>query len=295
MLYLADDIPKWSDDYKVITREQLKIPGVHMIGCANFQSVGGVLETHFHRNLEFVIIVKGKQKYVVGGKRYDLYGNEIFVTYPYEEHGNGEVIQDICEFIWFQIDLSSSENFLGLTPPRSEYLYQQMLHYNQRTKKADMKDISLLHKAFYLLGSKELSKQTLGYSYFLKFIVKNICTQDIEQKREIYSEDIQEALTFIHENLLNNLNIDMIAEECGLSTSRFKAKFKEELGITPHAYINALKIDSAKIYLKDMDKSITEIAYLLNFSSSNHFAAIFKKYTGYTPSDFRKKRVKSIF
>lgn len=295
MLHLTDDVPIWSDSYKVITREQLNIPGLHMMGYANFQSASEILDTHFHTNLEFVIIINGKQKYVVGGKCYELYGNEIFATYPYEQHGNGEVSQDICEFIWFQIDLSSSQNFLGLTPPRSEYLFRQMLNYDQRTKKANMKDIPLLQKAFYLLSSQELSRQTLGYSHFLEFIVKDICTPDIELKRDIYSEDIQNAITYIHENLLNNLNIDMIAGQCGLSTSRFKAKFKEQLGITPHAYINWLKIDSAKIYLKDMNRSVTEIAYLLNFSSSNHFASVFKKYTGYTPSDFRRKRFASIY
>lgn len=295
MLHLTDDVPIWSDSYKVITREQLNIPGLHMMGYANFQSASEVLDTHFHTNLEFVIIINGKQRYVVGGKCFELYGNEIFTTYPYEQHGNGEVSQDICEFIWFQIDLSSSQNFLGLTPPRSEYLFRQMLNYSWRTKKVNMKDIPLLQKAFYSLSSKELSQQTLGYSHFLEFLVKNICTPDIELKRDIYSEDIQNAITYIHENLLNNLNIDMIAEQCGLSTSRFMAKFKEQLGITPHAYINSLKIDSAKIYLKDMNRSVTDVAYLLNFSSSNHFASVFKRYTGYTPSEFRHKRFASIY
>ena len=294
MLYLTDDVPIWKDEFKLLTREQLNIPALHMMGYAHFQTVHAVLDTHFHTNMEFVVVMNGKQQYVVGGKRYILYGNEFFVTYPYEQHGSGGVSQDVCEFIWFQIDLSSSKNFLGLTPPHSEYLFRQMLNYHHRTKKTNIKDVSLLHKAFCLFSSKELPQQTLGYSYFLQFILKNICTPDVELKKDIYSEDIQDAMTFIHENLLNDLGIDLIAEKCGLSSSRFKAKFKEQLGITPHAYINFLKIDSAKIYLKDMDKSITDIAYLLNFSSSNHFASVFKKYTGYTPTDFRNKKFSGI-
>lgn len=75
----------------------------------------------------------------------------------------------------------------------------------------------------------------------------------------------------------------------------FYFRSKEQLGITPHSYILALKIDSAKIYLKSTRKSITEVAYLLNFSSSNHFASVFKKYTGYTPTYFRNHRFSNIY
>lgn len=47
-----------------------------------------------------------------------------------------------------------------------------MLNYHHRTKKTNIKDVSLLHKAFCLFSSKELPQQTLGYSYFLQFILK---------------------------------------------------------------------------------------------------------------------------
>lgn len=178
-----------------------------MIGHANFQTAASKLETHFHKNMEFVVVIKGRQQYIVSGKRYVLYGNEMFMTYPYEHHGNKYLAQDICDFIWFQLDVSSMQDFPGLTAPRSEYLYKQVLNYR----------------------------------------------------------------------------------------SRFKAKFKGQMGVTPHAYMNALKIDSAKIYLKAEKLSVTEIAYMLNFSSSHHFASVFKKYAGCTPTEFRKQRFSNIY
>lgn len=295
MIHLPDDIPIWTDHYKLLTREQLNIPALHMMGHACFQEVGEKLDDHFHCNMEFVVVLSGMQQYVVDGERYMLYGNDIFMTYPYERHGNGEVLQDVCEFIWFQFDLSSAHNFLGLLPPYSEYMFRQMLNYRQRIKKASKGDVAVLMKSFELLGSREISKQILGYSYFLQFVVGNICTSDIEMKKDVYSLDIQESLSYIHAHLLEDTSIEAIADYCGLSPSRFKAKFKEQLGITPHGYILALKIDSAKIFLKSTQKSITEVAYLLNFSSSNHFSSVFKKYTGYTPTYFRNHRFSNIY
>ena len=295
MIYIADDVPKWTDSYKLMTKEQLNIPGLHMMGYAHFQEAYDRLDTHFHTTIEFVVIIKGRQQYIVEGKHYMLYGNEMFVTYPYEQHGNGEDAQDRCEFIWFQIDMSSSQNFLGQTSPRSEYVFHQIRNYHNRTQKVNSNDIPLLQKAFTLLGTSDISQQTLGYNYFMQFILKNICISNQETKKEVYSEDIEMAVSYIHKNLFADMDIEVIASQCGLSVSRFKSKFKEQIGVTPHSYINALKIDTAKVFLKDESKTITEIAYVLNFSSSNHFASIFKKYTGCTPSEFRNHQYSNLY
>lgn len=295
MLHIPDDCPKWTDEYKLLTKEHLNIPSLHMMGHADFHTAFSNLDTHYHCNMEFVVIIKGKQQYVVDEKHYMLYGGDIFMTYPYENHGNGNLPQDVCEFIWFQLDLSSSRDFLGLTPPHSSYLFHQLLNYRHRTKKANVKQLAVLQRAFRLLSSTQLSKQILGYSCFLQFVMDNLCSEDIELTKDIYSSDIQDSMSYIHSHLLDDLSIENIAGNCGLSPSRFKAKFKEQLGITPHAYITSLKIDTAKVLLKDPLNTITDVAFQLNFSSSNHFASVFKKYTGQTPTYFRHHRFSNIY
>lgn len=295
MLHIPDDIPRWSDEYKLLTKKQLNIPALHMMGHANFHSTFAKLETHYHCNMEFVVIIKGKQRYVVNEKYYMLYGGDIFMTYPYEHHGNGDLPQEICEFIWFQLDLSSPENFLGLTSPYSEYLFRQMLNYHNRTKRVSARDLTLLQQAFKYLASDLPREHIHGYSCLLHFFMNAICTSEVPDSALFYSPDIQEAISYIHTHVIENPGVEQIASFCGLSSSRFKAKFKEELGITPHAYITALKIDTAKILLKNPQNSITDVAYQLNFTSSNHFSSVFKKQTGYTPSEFRNQRLSSIY
>lgn len=295
MHYSADDVPIWRENYKVLVKDQLNISGLYMIGYANHQKAAAFLDNHFHANMEFVVLIKGRQQYNAEEKSHMLYGKEMFATWPHELHGGTGYKQDICEYIWFQIDLSSPDHFLGLTPPHSEYLYQQFQNYRQRRKKVSTKDIMILKEAFDGFSSRETSGQIRGHCGFLQFVAKNICTSDEEPEKEGNDEDIQEVVSYIHRNLQNDLNIEILAQYCGLSTSRLEAKFKEQIGVTPHAYINALKVDSAKIYLKDPNRSITEIAFLFNFSSSNHFAAVFKKHTGFTPTQFRKQRCSSIY
>ena len=79
-----------------------------------------------------------------------------------------------------------------------------------------------------------------------------------------------------------------LAQASNYSLSRFKAKFKEELGITPAEYITLQKMDRAQMLLKTTDDSITDIAYQLGFSSSNYFCSVFKKTLSYSPAAYRK-------
>lgn len=106
----------------------------------------------------------------------------------------------------------------------------------------------------------------------------------------LVTADILQSLQFIDEHLTTDISIDDIAFECALSTSRFKAKFKEQMGVTPLYYINSLKINRAKEMLKNSDLSVIDIAFALGFASSNYFSAVFKKFTGYSPVAYRKMK-----
>ena len=53
-------------------------------------------------------------------------------------------------------------------------------------------------------------------------------------------------------------------------------------------YINELRISDAKRLLKESSLSVTEIAFLIGFDSSNYFSEIFKKQVGISPLKYRK-------
>ena len=78
-----------------------------------------------------------------------------------------------------------------------------------------------------------------------------------------------------------------LAEMAFLSVSRFKQKFKAELGTSPRNFINFYKIEAAKEML-EQGHSVTETALALNFSSSNYFSSVFHRYTCRSPSQYRE-------
>lgn len=82
------------------------------------------------------------------------------------------------------------------------------------------------------------------------------------------------AMNYIAKNYLQDIDINSLANKFNLSRSYFTTKFKEEIGISPHAYLVQCRISAAK-------------ALLLN-SSCNSFIRTFKNTTGTTPMKYRR-------
>lgn len=79
-----------------------------------------------------------------------------------------------------------------------------------------------------------------------------------------------------------------LAQVAQISMFHFARLFKNTLGVSPHQYLLALKVEKAKQFIKHNQHSFTEIAYLLGFADQAHFTNAFKKVTGLSPSRFFK-------
>jgi AraC family L-rhamnose operon regulatory protein RhaS len=82
-------------------------------------------------------------------------------------------------------------------------------------------------------------------------------------------------------------SIDDLAHEANLSKSLFISRVKQLTGLPPYAYILFCKMQKSKLLLQDMQRSVTDVAFELGFSSSQHFAMQFKREFGMTPSQWR--------
>lgn len=78
-----------------------------------------------------------------------------------------------------------------------------------------------------------------------------------------------------------------LARLTGLSPSHLAECFTREVGVPPHRYLVHSRIERARQLLRESDIAITQLATELGFSSSQHFAAAFRKWTGTTASHYR--------
>ncbi|MCB0430798.1 MAG: helix-turn-helix transcriptional regulator [Flavobacteriales bacterium] len=112
-----------------------------------------------------------------------------------------------------------------------------------------------------------------------------------DPEEEIVEKTKIAAIELIHyANNTNGLirNSDYISERVQLPYERISKAFSSNTGLTLEKYIILLKIEKAKQMLIHSDYTLSEISYVLGYSSVQYLSNQFKKTTGYTVSQFRE-------
>ena len=100
---------------------------------------------------------------------------------------------------------------------------------------------------------------------------------------------LRRALEHIRANLAKPIGLSQIAEEVGSSRATVARLFERELGHSAGEEIMRQRIDMAKRLLKNDSLSVSEIAYRTGFCNPAYFTNTFRRATGLTPKDWRKR------
>lgn len=103
---------------------------------------------------------------------------------------------------------------------------------------------------------------------------------------------IKQAVEYIKEYYHTDIKVQEVAEVVNISPNYFSSIFKQVTGKYFKEYINQLRIDEAKSLLAETPFKVREIAEQVGFHEYKYFVEVFKKFTGMTPTDYRK--IKSI-
>lgn len=105
----------------------------------------------------------------------------------------------------------------------------------------------------------------------------------------IYSKQVIKAIDYISEHLHDKIRIQDVVDYLSLSVPYFSRLFKAETGVTFSEYVTIKKVEVASNMIRFSGGSTLEISNILNFSSQSYFIKVFKKYTGMTPNEYKKK------
>jgi AraC family transcriptional regulator len=86
-----------------------------------------------------------------------------------------------------------------------------------------------------------------------------------------------------------DVSLAALASDAGLSRFHFCRAFKESTGLSPHAWLRQHRLEQAMNMLRDTDASVVSVAASLGYASQTAFAAAFRRLTGETPSDWRRR------
>jgi two-component system response regulator YesN len=112
--------------------------------------------------------------------------------------------------------------------------------------------------------------------------------RQIQEKRNNKSRNVIERIrSVMDERYADNLTVADIAKSVYLSSTYVSLIYKQETGETIYEYLTKVRIERAKVLLRDPQNKFYEICEAVGYSDPSHFSKIFKKYTGFTPSTFR--------
>jgi AraC family transcriptional regulator len=109
-----------------------------------------------------------------------------------------------------------------------------------------------------------------------------------EYKGGIPAIRLNRVLDFMRHNYARETRLRELAELAGMSPHYFCELFKKSTGLSPHQYSIRCRIDQAKIYLRNRQFTIGQVAKATGFVDQSHFSKVFSRIVGVTPMQFRR-------
>jgi len=254
---------------------------------------------HYHNNYEISFITEGSGKRIVADSIEEFQPGDLVFIGPNLPH------------VWI-----ADKEMLSPTPRNLEMVFLQFTDDVLGPQLLKIPEFKHIAKALFLSKQgiqivghtlNEVSELMLQLPYlkgfermihFLKImdiIGRSDCLIQLASREYLKARFTtgNKRLATIHEYLMNNyredINLEKIADLVSMAEGSLCRFFKENMGITLFEYLNKIKTDFACKLLMDPDLSITDVCLSSGFNNLSHFNKQFRKITGVTPSEYRKR------
>jgi AraC family transcriptional regulator len=99
---------------------------------------------------------------------------------------------------------------------------------------------------------------------------------------------LKRVIEYINDRPEADLRIRELAQVCSMSCAHFARLFKERMGVAPHQYVIARRVERARELLAGSELPLVEIALRSGFTAQSGFTTTFRRTTGMTPYAFRR-------
>ncbi len=250
--------------------------------------------------LRLYFVIDGRFDWMINDQHHILYPGDLAIILPGQQFGSEKDLLDIGTVTWLHLGLAQLDQNGKMVMGRWSRLTEQecntigkILSLNNNPVLSKLKDASTLFQSIY----SEFSHQEIGYCARINLLLDELFIQIARQltqqnnSRRDFPQTFLKLEQSLRENLSHQWTVDEMAALVGLGITAFSEKVKSYTGFSPLNYLINIRISEAIKLLKRPDVHVTDIALEVGFYSSQHFATTFKKLTGYTPSEFRKKNL----
>jgi AraC-like DNA-binding protein len=264
----------------------------HPAGVAGLEQVGhdvrsGTLPLgeHAHDGTEICYLRRGEVTWVVGRRRLRLVGGSISVVGPGLAHkGEFDVIAP-SDLYWAVLRASE-------ITPRLDRDTLRGLAARQAWVAPAPRGVDQLFARAVSECAQEQAGWRAATAATLSLLAVECSRAGAARNRSRGNRlpgPVAEAARILVSELEDPPAVRALAKRVGLGPTRFHQLFKESIGLTPRDYLARVRLSEARLALAGGAGDITALAFRLGFPSSQHFATVFRKHTGMTPTAFRAR------
>ncbi len=109
----------------------------------------------------------------------------------------------------------------------------------------------------------------------------------VENGQTLTRQQMRHVTDFIQAHLDQDLSLDQLAQQAGLSPYHFSRMFRQTTGESPHQFVLGRRIELARQLLTETDAALAQVALQSGFASQSHLSSVFKRRLGLTPRAYR--------
>ncbi|KAF2333730.1 GlxA family transcriptional regulator [Flavobacterium daemonense] len=269
---------------------------------------GGLFSVKPHINIsevaktDLIIIPSLNHNYNIA-----LENNDLLVAWLKKQYHNGAEIATICTGAFMlaasglldgkrcSTHWSVTENFRLMFPKVNIQIDELITDENGIYTNGGA--YSFLNLMIYLI-EKYFDRNTAIYcaKVFQIEINRNTQSQFVifagQKKHE--DEIVQQAQSYIEKNIDEKISIEELSSKLNVGRRNFDRRFIKATGNTPIEYSQRVKVEAAKKAFETNRKTINEVMYEVGYADVKSFREIFKKFTGMSPLEYKRKYHKEL-
>jgi AraC-like DNA-binding protein len=279
-----------SSEMETVTSEHLRVGFAHDVGGielvhARLQRLS--FDNHFHDGYSIGVILRGGLAFDHGGSKHTAPAGVISVLNPGDVHNAYAAGKDGWAFVCFMVpapvicEIASDALGRQRTP---EFRQRAIIDASLGRRLVDL---------YRILDSSEdlLERQSACLSTFAACIHRH--SNATKTACGLERAAVRRAREFLHDCCLRPVSLIELAAAAGLSRFHLLRVFRSEVGLTPHVYLNHLRVLEAK-RLVSRGHPISDVALACGFADQSHLTRRFKQILGFTPGAIRIRAVASL-
>ena len=261
-----------------------------VLGFDTFKKAIDIAPPHVHTEcLEISLCLRGDLEFELEGQSYQFRPDTVFVSRPDEVHRLKNYPRNMSKY-WMLFRIPEGKfPFLGLRSDEAKWLRREMLDLPRIFVDVNHRIRAAFQRLFQVYDSAD--RGTAQRRFLLRNAVCSLFVALVETAkmpdRILPAARLAKIVEGIRAAPERAWTVEELSRLAELSPTSLLQRFKRLTGYPPHSFVLSCRIEKAKKELEKGELPISAIADSLGFPSAQHFATIFHRIVGATPSEWR--------